>query len=1159
MLYRLQNILYRPAAAPPVAARHAPPHRTTPTRGGIFASPLNPSSIIHVDPRTLQLKNTAAPSLKTENKVYAKKRISLAPALAAGSAVLLAPALAFAGDLSGTLFGVLGNVGVVGYFCIFAGVALTVRYLWKTYKTLKPENYQSPNSILNTNNPTLRKHLKTLIAPAFALSLWSGMLMNYLPLYLDPVLGPALKQVIGIPSVGWALLLGFTALVAANIAIASIRDISRWIHFKWTGIQRNVVQPKQRPQLFTSFFGNAGWFAQVVLMAHFSSIVTQQFTGLLFNFTSQVCKLAAGGADYIALGEWGLLFASINIALQLLFRARKNRVGRPLEQHPSPLKIALKAALIGAVAGAVIYCAGAGLLASNLLVFAVALSFAHGALHSTRSQIQALRQKDKVFPIFDKQSTWEAVRSANGAFRTVYKPSVDMVDPLISSDVMVLITEGANWVLNAISGCYTAADYEKAQLMIERLLNKDAKGMRIILQEGNRALQAANNPREAYEAVAVAFEKTAAFLDAAAPGNLRERSGLDFLKDGVYSSGLPGSRLRRSDQDLRVHGEHIRMAARIYTEMAGKLRLEGAAHGNNLDLDSLKEDLFWKLEAYHRRAKPHCDTHPGRFYTNFLPDSYNAKQFVIDLCSQVMSDFVGGMEVGVLNQRGQIEIWLVPMKAVKDVDPEYRKARTLEDKTDDLEDSRFSWYVRDDHDLSVNIPNNLCEIAYIDNSAHFSRHGRDRSQYPTAEVVTPPELAKHEYYDIVYKNKARLRIYGDGRQKVFGDLPPNAAALLSLPGTRRHAHVAEMIRCGANDTVLYGIPVSDQNLSRLIRGDVPHPFGGSMTTEKYKTLRWRFMYPTEFTSVSDADQMDRAVTNLRLFHLRSDPHLRVMYSRTKEEKLPFDPSLLENPGFDSFLEAGIALSWMMLKVKLQDGRELYMPLNMNKENERTFGGELWRYIDETRPVEIAEKRSGPYLKLPYRLKAYVDPAFKRARAAIEEVPMPIELLDLKDQIEAIRIDPVRFGETGGPIPVVDYLFVRRNTRGEVIDRSGNKTLSDRVTQLLIFGSSALLSQKEMEHMCLVLGDERARTSFPWTDEQGVVHLKISRSEYDQLKPWIPVNHAENQLDYSAEREELLIDVHYFAQLCEAAYPEFTYRRYIPDSRYRNYFERSETW
>lgn len=1158
MVYRLQNLTSRPAVLPHAAVKPALPRRSVLDRVGIrffSPAPINPASINRVDPQTLQPENPAAPS-RIKIEAPAIKRISFLPALAAGSAALLAPALAFAGDLSSTLFGVLGNVGVVGYFAIFAGVALTARLLWNNFKMLKPENYQSPNSTLVTNNPTPRKLLKTMIAPAFALSLWSGILMNYAPHYLDPILGAALKQAIGIPSVGWALLLGFTALVSANIAIASIRDISRWIHFKWTGIQRNVRQPRLLPQLFTNFFGNMGWFAQVVLMAHFSSIVTQQFTGLLFNFTSNVCKLAAGGADYIALGEWGLLFAGINIALHLLFRAPKARIGQPLERHPSYLEVTLKAALVGAIVGAVVFCAGAGLLASNLLVFAVALSFAHGALHSTRSQIQALRQKDKVFPILDKQSTWEAVRSANGAFRTVYKPSVDMVDPLISSDVMVLITEGANWVLNAISGCYTSADYEKAQLMIERLLGKDAKDMRIILQKGNEARQAAKTQQEAYAAVADAFEETAAFLDASAQGNLRERSGLDFLKDGVYSSGLPGSRLRRSDQDLRVHGEHIRLAARFYTEMAGKLRREGEAHGDDLDLDSLKEDLFWKLEAYHRRAKPHCDTHPGRFFTNFLPDSYNAKQFVIDLCSQVMSDFVGGMEVGVLNQRGQLEIWLVPMKVVKDVDPEYRKARTLEDKNDDLEDSRFSWYVRDNHDIG----DSLCEIAYIDNSHHFARHGRDRSKYPTAEVPNPPELENREYYDIVYKNKSRLRIFGNGRQEVIGELPPNAAAVLTLPGTRRHEHVAKMLQCGANDTVLYGIPIEDDRImSRLSRGDVPHPFGGSMTTEKYKKLRWRFMYPTEFTSVSDADQMGRAVTNLRLFHLRSNPHLRVMFSRTKEEELPFDQQMLENPGFDSFLEAGIAVSWMMLKLKLKDGRELYMPLNMNKENERTFGGELWRYIDETRPVEMVEKRSGPCLKLPYRTKASIDPAFRRARAAIEEVPMPFEMLDLKDQVEEIRIDPVRYGETGGPIPVVDYLFVRRNTRGEVIDRSGNRTLSDRVTQLLIFGNSALLSQKEMEHMCLVLGDERARTNLPWTDEQGMVHLKMSRSEYDQFKTWIPVNYDERQPEYSAEREELLIDVHHFAQLCEAAYPEFTYRRYMPDAKYRNYFERSETW
>jgi hypothetical protein len=821
---------------------------------------------------------------------------------------------------------------------------------------------------------------------------------------------------------------------------------------------------------------------------------------------------------------------------------------------------------------------------------------------------------------------------------------------------------------------------------------------------------------------------------------------------------------------------------------------------------SLIDNLTDKLEAEFRRTTPLADTHPRCFWTTFwttaFPDQQNMKQSGVDEFLQMQADFVGVMDVVVMTPDGRIHQWPIPMKMVKDFLPRHGDTLAIQSRVEKGEDLRLEWYPRAEHDIGKS----MCDIACIDNSAHYNKYKRmfDRGEisaevflklYPTAEVHYPPELKKEqqldeyggkgefetqEFYDVVYRNGARVRIFADGSHKTVQGQPPSGTpALLMLPGTGRHKFIKGELDAGRDAGIFGGISLHPEIRKALKEGKVPHPFGKpelaffnsavidrsalssfgnkqddiwkilvdnkyisedkerskdpkkpnlanvtaqfvleeksnflskvpSLTAQekdrifdilqqapidKYLMPRWHFMYPTEYFSISDADQTDIVVSDLDLCHSRKNPHLRVTFRRPRAEALPFSADMLDKPG-DSLLEVGIAVVWMTMKVTLPGGkkRTLIIPLNINKEDPRTFGGELWRYIDEKKNVEIVKRGSDYFLKLPYTKTATHDKAFAAAlqtdlmvkgkynlHEPIQEVPLPLELKDLINDGNyhdtKIRINPERYSETGGPRPVVDYFFVRR--KGELVtDKEGRKSLSERVANMLVYGGLSLLSRAELDHMKLVTEEnyekipltpglrtlmqnrrgtvEKARIPakelrkvahlfidptqdqlvfkpdittreiaeceviqetrdilqrahekysynpkagwlvirgsmteeekivlralypdqqvrkaierlysrsqpqydlYPWTDDKGFVHLKMSQEEFDQLKDWIPVWQGREKFNY--ENGELQIYVKHFELLCESAYQEFTYRRFMPDAKYRNYFNPSE--
>ncbi|MFH1347478.1 MAG: hypothetical protein ABIH22_02195, partial [Candidatus Margulisiibacteriota bacterium] len=1247
------------------------------------------------------------PEFESHGKIprFTRKKIGkIAAATLAAATVTLVPAVALAagGPLAafGTFFGGLSLLGKVGFI---AGGCLAVKMVLTAWREIKPQNYQSRDMQLNVGNPTPRKLWDTLVKPVWLFSFAAGTTLTVLPaigqLLSIPKLTFSIPMIVENASVGWGSLIAYGLLAAIPVTkmiAASIRDISHWIQYKRTGIQPNLFRQTLISKVLTNIFSPLGWLSTISFMGFVTEIYASHTLRTIGSFVSSIPAAFTTTAGLGAMGQYALLFALPLAAYRFIIGWPKAKIGSFSENITPRLKSTLKWAGVGAAIGAGLSLAGPGMVINNLIIFAINVAFMHNFFHSTRSQETALHQAHKKLPIYDHKSLWEAVRGAWGATRTVFKPSIDMIDPYVSAYVMTLISQGANWVLSGVCGAFVAPQYRAAEEMREKLLTKDMRIVQKTLQDGYHAMKAASTNQQAVDAAAVAFENMARlFIDPTYPGNeghplalgnLRSRSGIAKLKNHTYSAGIPGSEMGtvakvdlasfkdkqdqvwdaliqagyigengkvlqafdaqnanlpialsadelkaiagsfkkandeadRSDQDLRTFGEELRFAARFFEVYAGTLR--NLENREKATLESLKEFLSQRLEASFRRASVIMDTHPGRFWENILPDSYNAKQFIIDLCFQIMADFVGGMEIVVMTPDGTIHEWLVPMKVVKDFKEGHHKVLAIESSNVDLEDKRFEWYPRADHDIG----NSLCDIAYFDNSAHFHKykklhdlgptlgisHEEYLELYPTAEVPTVPTLKmdsptedpytgkpeNHEFYDLVYKNGSRLRVFADGTQKVLkahqqadgsvvieeSHLDADAPAVIMVPGTQRHQHVANMIQANHAADIFRDVPLDPELAEVLAKGTVPHPFGGYFTDNKYVAPRWHFMSPTEYTSVSDGDQMDKIVTNLRLHHTNKNPHLRVMMMRPRTEQLPYSPDMLDSPN-DSFLEVGAALAWMTLKLKFKpdkDGqqRELFIPLNRNKESEHTWvnGKEFWRYMDETKPVGLVKKNGKHFLKIPYRKEALKDPDFRAAtrdglmlggkynfRESIEMVPVPLEMEDLVEDISEVRINPERYGDVGGPRPVADYFFVRRNESGYVTDRDRNFRLTNRLADMLIFGKTALLSHTEIDHWETVTdhieGEEKIKNPkdhLPWTDENGWVHLKMSQDELTMLEDWLPAYYGAEQPHY--ENGELLVKVRHFEQLCEHAFDQFAYRRFMPDYEYRVYFDPAHT-
>lgn len=1051
---------------------------------------------------------------------------------------------------------------------LIGGGAFFIYFSLKKRVSLQEANFHSPDNFVSVpNNPTWKKLLRMFVAPGMLGSLGMGTVMCLaLPLEI------ALKCPQG--SLGW--IVGFGTTVFATLGLESLprigRDIVEVYQFYRHRTQRNWPRRKFWGKFFTNLGANLAWLSTFWFYANMCKVYTAHTAGwalrnTLHNFY-ELITFAPKEADFKALAVHVAFFLVGTIIYYLAFRRNSEAKARPHEEIQLWKKTLVWGAT-GAGIGLLTYLTGIDTLATNILAGSITLGWMHATLHSLKSQWAALvmaAREDQIFSLTDLYYHCGPRHAAADA-RTVYRPAFGMIDTLVSAYIMILISEGCNGVINGPSGCFSTQDFIEAQIMVRDLLLKDETKLRQICLEQFEQMEAATNTREALEAVAQMLDRFGYFLDDAkngpgaadhegiprAEGHLKQLSGMGQLKDNLFNA-----RREHTDCDLTVQGQHIRQAARIHHCMAEMFRryaneVESAELEKKVKVilgevdvvGSLKRSLATIMDGYYRRSYQHVDVHPVRFWTNVLmADSYNAKQFAIDFCSQVMADMVGVMEVVVMNPNGQIDILPVRMKMVKDFREDYADILSLKgDSTYETveyhgrqvkrrrliknKDARIEWYPRDEHDMKED---SLCEIDYLCNFAHYQKYkklfdeGRISEEaflaiYPTDEFPTCPQLKREpcldpitneeepeEFYDLVYKNKARLRVFASGKQVLMvrdekgailrldpldpanAGYMPNKSAVLLVAGTKGNDYVSSAIQNDQTEAFFRHIKVEKALLEFLKQGKIPHPFGnGKFFDDNPLTMpRWHFMYPTALISVSDGDQMDWAVTNLHLFFLRSNPHLRLIFKRIRKVKLPWsknDYDLMERKT-DALLEAGVAVTWMRLKCNLkarvtradevlnildryppnltldlledydsaasskvvrfkknapkvirhadrisaedkahllaifescEKGRVIHIPLNMNKENERTFGGELWRGIEQGGKVVIDIESNR--LRLPYHDSVRYNPAFDSVfdnqtidpntgryinRQRIDAVPIPPEMQEFVEMIDDSR-------------------------------------------------------------------------------------------------------------------------------------------------------------
>jgi hypothetical protein len=1174
---------------------------------------IDPAAPSPVQPAAYQPVAKPAAAQKTaRNKKLSGVGSKLA-AGAAGAATLLATAAAFAADgaIPQVVAGAAGLISRIplGPFGIAATILLTlngVRLGYKRYQELKDENLQSATSATSLNNPTPWRMFKTIVLPFAGLTLGVGTAMSYVGL---------LEKTIGLATgaISWPALVVVGGYFMSKALAACVKAIYQHYRYKTHYEQPNLVQPRLIPRLLLHVLGRAALVSAMALQAHISEIYATHFIDTLFRLPHGVVT-TFGSALIPILAVGGALAGGI---YHLVIGRKALTQGAPLKNIGPLAWTTVKAMAKGAAAGVVIGWLGAARIVTNLVCFGVAAAFGHNFHHSTTSQTGGIAQGEKKRPVITLQELNEpgGPRSAEADTMTMYRPGVDMIDTLIAGYQATEIRQGAHLLLNAANGCYTPRANAEARQMGHDLIERDMQKNCRLLQAGYLAVKNAGSVEQAYEAAAAALDKIAWFLDddklehpevndshPIAWGDLRSRSGLAFLKDNTFRAGLPGAENERSDQDLRVQGLHIRFAATIMRRRADLLRTEAVTYAEG-ELASVKAELEKKLNAEFCRALIPLVMPRARIYTNLLADSYNTKQILTDVIMKFMAHFVGYTEVAVLNSRGKIEVWAVPRRIVNEYKRDYRTVKTAESRFAEGEDLRREHIDRlgpDSHG-GHDIGDSLCEIAYVSDYALWLAEGKNLKYFPTLGTMAPQPVLEQkplfdpllnrweeqQFRDIVYQNGGILRVFADGSHRVIGELPARSAAVLGVAHTERHEHVAKQINDGNTAGILHGIETNDAILARLAKGDIPHPQGGSLTLDPWNVLVDLDTPATNKFTLSDADQGDLECSNQEATIRRAEAHLRVMTSPVRTEKVPFSEHMAERTE-DSLLAAVPTTTWMMAKASWETGEELFIPLNLNKENENTFGDgfrDFWKNIDHHVPLEMVETEGRYYLRITLQERIEKGPSLRRviknlAKSPLDisivegeseqkkrvqiQVPLPYEMADLAEQLKTARIaiDPVRYGKVGGQVPIWEYTFQRRETDGSVLDRGRGRRLpldfrgQPHLADMLLRGINSHLSEAEIEHMELV-GELAPRQEWAWTDRRGTVHMRLSAEEYAALQPWLPPFSGKEQPVYDGT--ELRLNIRHFRTLCREVYEQSTFRRYMPDERYRGFSEPTATW
>ncbi|MFH1542687.1 MAG: hypothetical protein ABIE84_06315 [bacterium] len=859
----------------------------------------------------------AAPAPRVKQPFSTKAKA----AIAAATATLLTPALAFAGTaqeaisaISSTVTEMLDRVvvgglhmGPLGALVTTAAVLWLVKFGINAYQDVR--NYKQPRGNVDTKNPTLRRMFRDLILPAVGGTTIVGGAM-LLATALPEI--SALQFIFANPNawfqtwwpVNWLSWFPF-ATIAGTLALRwaafTVKDIKDTVKYHFFNHQRNPKQAGFGIKFMTNTLIHAGATFTITFTAHVCGIFANQLGNLVASFAHNSIQIGTrslmelgvnfsaetlfnlgiqeGARSLASFGtEVGLAAVILGLAtltIHLVWGRGQKEADASTEKDklPSLAVTSTKALAWGAGIGALLGTAGVGFTATTFASFAVALGFMFSYIHAMQSYKSGLNRQYKILQYYDERGMGLIVNTARNAFQFMYKVSVVMIDPLISTLGIGLLARTGNSVICALSGDLNTAEIIRAQGFV-RYIKKEMYALRTTLFKSYNKVKtiAANGGSAAdlCEEMAQAYELLAEQYELLSAGDLKDRAklfglNLPFLPNGAFNVGFPWSKQKRGEHDQRVIGELILYRASEFREKAADLRARAEEYGDKIKPATELNALVKDYEAEFRRACPVLFLIAGRFYTNFMPRSYDKKQIINDLVAQAMADFITFMDVVVLNDHGKIEVWAVPTNVVKDIKPGHEDELAIEDHENPNIDSRFEVYERKLQDIG----DSLCEINHIDESALKLKYDTIRDHqiggaavadevFPTAEVEDEyhlkeekcfdpltGETEEQEFRDVVYRALdgersigKRLRVFADGSHRILeaapnpdgtmrwveGQLPEFAPALLMLPGTDRHIVVGQAMRAGEGEAVLNGLTPDYHLVEELRCGRVPHPF-----------------------------------------------------------------------------------------------------------------------------------------------------------------------------------------------------------------------------------------------------------------------------------------------------------------------------------------------
>jgi hypothetical protein len=717
-------------------------------------------------------------------------------------------------------------------------------------------------------------------------------------------------------------------------------------------------------RVFTTFLSFGAQLADTVYMSY-RAVTLASVIGTLG------IKMAFGFMNPAALVGDILLGTGIGVGYYLFFHRKTAGLINP-NQHPSKptrgFMSLLRLGAVGAVAGGMLSAIGPLYAVNMLFALAFFAAEAFHMLHAWRWNTAARAVEETPPKIYSDQDVANAALKPDTPFVTMLKTgfpgNVQEIIPALWTNI--LTRQGTNWEVVQTNGMDAFSTNEsigrpKAGAMyngLNLLMQWNA-----VFREWLRATDAridaealAGNTAAAIDALADYYRDFADFCTTPNADNL----GVPGYSGNLYAMGFGVNAIGFGgfDNEPTFHGtpddtEHNRaLGRRIYT-LGGVFYRKAAADLRRLALEyqpgspqhysdapnvrkashqEVIAHLKQAVDQLYRKHNVPIEMFPSYMFTNRRLQISIAKIGTMNIYQGRVRDNLTGMSLvrfDPSNERFYLE--LIPTKVARvlktehdeDVwkenpdDPDYRRARNADSRPG--EDNRFAWADRPLHTIGET----HSDILYIDNSDHFMAHGHDLSVYPTAFNQEVPTLGPDEYFDVVFKDGFRLRVFGDGTvmhpgSQRMAPTDANTRGVRWLAGTPEPADA--QLRCNARRARLRNEPAIQD-------------FDVTWVKEAPFRPKYYFFNRTPYQSLSDSEQVDLIVTDF-LAHFKEDqetPYIFLQWRIREDRKFDYDRTILDSP-HDKVLMVSPATGFFLLRVKERGtGRILYIPYGLQKD------------------------------------------------------------------------------------------------------------------------------------------------------------------------------------------------------------------------------------